>query len=242
VTAAENDPQGTPAAGARAAAPPSAHHYPMCGGQHVPNAGAVPHGGESGIQLAPAYIDEMPACAADDALPVAAIPPAEGHINAKGDCEFPNGVSCHYHSGAEFITTGTASQIPGQGELHCIVPTEDPKSPHVFGAHIECRNHAQGEVHGEAPHDVHAGEACGAAIVRQLAPCIHLRCCDEGTLTSPIEELVHDHRNDIRPDFRICEDTLEVDCELLESYTAHHANCPALGGVMKQPVFAVSHH
>jgi hypothetical protein len=50
---------------------------------------------------------------------------------------------------------------------------------------------------------------------------------------------VREERNDVRPDFRICEQTLELDCSLLEHMTAHTANAPALGGVGK-PVFGVA--
>jgi hypothetical protein len=216
--------------------------YPMCGGQNLPPGGTTARTGASEVQLGPAFLDEMAACGAADSLPKQAIPTADGHINAKGDCEFSNGVSCHFHSGSEFLVKGTTKQTAGQGELHCIFPSSEPKSPRVYGGHVVCRNHAQGEVHGPAAsHEVKEGSACPAAIVQQIQPCTGFRCCDDGTLTGPIADLVRDHRNDIRPDFRICEDTLEVDCDLLASYTAHAANCPALGGV-QEPVFAPGHH
>jgi hypothetical protein len=214
----------------------------MCGGQNLAPGSVVPRTGASEVQLSPAFLEEMTACGAADGLPEHAIPAADGRINAKGDCEFPNGVSCHFHSGSEFVTKGTSKQTAGQGELHCIVPSDEPKSPRVYGGHIMCRNHAEGEVHGKPePHTVKEGSACSAAIVQQIQPCGGFRCCDDGTLTSPIADLIRDHRNDIRPDFRICSDTLEVDCALLETYTAHTANCPAMGGV-QEPVFASAHH
>jgi len=192
------------------------------------------------LQLAPAYLDEMAACDTEDALPKAALPSGDGHINAKGDCEFANGVSCHYHSGSEFVAKGTKQQTPGQGELHCIVPSDEPKSPRVYGGHIVCRDKAQGQVHDiHAAHAVKQGASCPAAIVAQIEPCHGFRCCNDGTLTTAIADLVRDSRNDIRPDFRICADTLEVDCDLLANYTPHTANSPALGGI-GEPVFSAS--
>jgi hypothetical protein len=223
----------TPAAGSASAA------YPMCGGENQTDAASAPRSGPVSIQLAPAFLDQMAACKAEDGLPHDGLPTGEGTINAKGDCEFSNGVSCHYHSGSEFVSTSTSQQTPGQGELHCIVPSEEPKSPHVYGGHIVCRQRQQGEVHGHAPHDVHQGATCSAAIVSQIAPCQSFHCCDDGTLTGVISDLTRDGRNDIRPDFRICTDTLEVDCDLLANYTPHTANSPALGGV-GNPVFAVA--
>src|SRR3954468_14426495 len=109
--------------------------YPMCQGQHLASA-VAPRTGASEVQLAPAFLDEMAACDAATSVPKAAIPTAEGRINAKGDCEFSNGVSCHYHSGSEFVTTSTSKQTAGQGELHCIFPSKEAKSPQVYGGHI----------------------------------------------------------------------------------------------------------
>ncbi len=87
----------------------------------------------------------MSACRAEDVPPVEVIKhTSDGNINEKGDCVFTSGVSCHYHSGSEFIANESAKQAPGQGELHCIFPSSDAKSPHVFGAHVTCRDPAQG--------------------------------------------------------------------------------------------------
>jgi hypothetical protein len=230
-----------------AAAP--ADGYAMCLGQHVANASAVPRSGPSQLQLAPAFLDEMAECRGADAVPADVIARAtDGTINAKGDCEFASiGVSCHYHSGSEFVTSSAAQQTPGQGELHCIFPSDDPKSPHVYGGHVACRDHALGEPHGSAAahdphakHEVHAGAACPVALLQQLETCKGSRCCDDGTLTNPISELEQSGRNDVRPDFRICDDTLALDCELLDHLTVHAANTPALGGV-GEPAFVVSH-
>jgi hypothetical protein len=175
----------------------------------------------------------MAVCQSEDAPPRELIARApRGQINAKGDCAFAEiGVSCHYHAGEEFVSSATQQQTPGEGELHCIFSSSDPKRPRVFGAHVVCRDHARGEPHGELSHDVHAGAACSADLLRDLEPCNERRCCDSGTLTNPIAELEKSHRNDIRPDFRICQDTLELDCDLLAALTVQPANCPALGGV-----------
>jgi hypothetical protein len=214
----------------------------MCHGQRLTSPSATPPSGAVTVQLAPAFTDEMAACKAEDRPPSQVLAAAKlGVINAKGDCEFAGvGVSCHYHSGSEFMASSAAKQTPGQGELHCIFPSDDPKSPRVYGGHITCKNHAQGELHGgHAAHDVKQGAACSSELLGQLNACKSYRCCDAGTLTNPVADLVHDGKNDVRPDFRICEDTLEIDCDLLANYTAHDANAPALGGV-GQAVFQVA--
>jgi hypothetical protein len=236
--------QGATSAGAAASAGTSSS-YAMCGGQHVPNATASSRMGPVQVQLAPAFLDEMAACRAEDGLPKELISRAtEGHINAKGDCEFADiGVTCHYHSGSEFIQSSVHQQTLGQGELHCIFPSDDPKSPRVYGGHVMCKDHALGEPHGapaaHAAHAAHEGEICSANLLHQLEPCTALRCCDDGTLTNPISELAESHRNDIRPDFRICDESLDVDCELLAVLTVHPANSPGLGGI-GTPAFAVA--
>jgi len=240
-----NDPAATPAPAppvATAAADGAAGAYAMCGGQHVATAASSPRVGPVQVQLSPAFLDEMTVCRANDGIPKELIShAAEGHINAKGDCEFADiGVTCHYHSGSEFIHSSEHEQTSGQGELHCIFPSDDPKSPHVYGGHVMCKDHARGTPHGEAAsHEVHAGASCSASLLHQLEPCKELRCCDDGTLTNPIGELAESHRNDIRPDFRICDETLEVECDLLASLTAHSANSPALGGI-GAPAFGIS--
>lgn len=239
-TAASASPAPISASSASAPAAP-ASEYPICRGQKL---AAVPtaRAGAVNAQLAPAFLDQMSACRAGDAPPTAIIEhTTDGTINEKGDCVFASGVSCHYHSGAEFIASENAKQTPGQGELHCIFPSSDPKSPHVFGGHVTCRDPAQGRSASEpGKHEVKAGASCSAALLTELTHCAASRCCDDGTLTNPIADLVHDGRNDVRPDFRICESTLRIDCELLANLTAHDANSPALGGIGK-PVFVLEH-
>ncbi|HET7538544.1 MAG TPA: hypothetical protein VFK05_01685, partial [Polyangiaceae bacterium] len=135
----------------------------------------------------------------------------------------------------------SAKQIPGQGELHCIFPSDDPKSPRVFGGHVSCSDPKQGMAASEpGKHEIKQGASCSATLLQQLSHCSSSRCCDDGTLTNPIADLMHDGRNDVRPDFRICESTLTIDCELLANLTPHDANSPALGGVGK-PVFVLKH-
>lgn len=233
--AAEPRPAEAPSA---SVAPAAAGGYPMCGGQVAGAGEGMKPSGPVQVQLSPAFLDDMAACAQGDALTAEAIATGEGKINDKGDCALPNGVTCHYHSGVEFISKGTKSQTPGQGEVHCIFPNAaDPKSPTVHGAHVVCKDHAAGEVHGAAEsHEVRAGAACSASILGVIQSCGSARCCENGTLTGAITDLVKDGRNDLRPDFHICESTLEIDCSLLSSYTAHTANSPALGGI-GEPVF-----
>lgn len=231
----------TVATAAPAAATPAPAGYPMCAGEHVTQTLPASHSGAVSVQLAPAFLDEMASCKGEDSmakdLPSRA---GEGSIDQKGDCVFASvGVSCHYHSASEFITSSTKSEPVGQGELHCIVPSDDPKSPRVFGAHVRCSDPKRSKPPSEhAAHEAKTGAACNAGLLSALASCQSAKCCDDGTLTNAIGDLVHDGRNDVRPDFRICEQTLTIDCSLLENLTAHTANAPALGGLCK-PVFGV---
>jgi len=229
-------------AGEPAPTHPAAHpaDYAMCGGQRLPEGAAPPRRGPVELQLAPAFLDHMAACRAESGPPHDVIAKADdGTVNDKGHCEYALGVSCHYHAGAEFIHSSTTQQTPGRGELHCIFPGADPKSPAVYGGHVVCRGAGHGKVHGgPAPsHEVKAGASCPDELLEQLRSCQAFRCCDDGTLTNPIADLVREGRHDIRPDFRICSDAIEIDCELLANLTPHHANSPALGGV-GAPVFS----
>lgn len=226
-------------------APVQAREYPMCSGQKLTGS-PPPRSGPVAIQLAPAFLDEMSACQAEQGLPADLIAKAgDGAINITGDCDYASiGVTCHYHSGAEFITSSTTRQTPGQGELHCIFPGTDPKSPSVYGGHVVCRDAGQHGPAGEGAHahDVKVGARCAAGLLSQLTSCRTFRCCDDGTLTNPIADLAREGRNDVRPDFRICDDTIVIDCALLANLTPHDADSPALGGV-GAPVFtAVGAH
>lgn len=227
------DPGATPPASTTAS-------YPMCSGQKLPAGPPAPRSGPVALQLAPAFLDQMTACRPEHGLPKDVIAKAgDGTIDAKGDCQYANvGVSCHYHAGSEFITTSTTRQTPGQGEIHCIFPSADPKSPTVYGGPVVCRGAEQGGTAGDGAHahDVKAGAQCSAGLLSQLTSCQAFRCCDDGTLTAVIADLVREGRNDLRPDFRICSDPIVIDCALLANLTPHDANSPALGGV-GAPVF-----
>jgi len=229
-----------PAASATAPAASVAKQYPMCGGQHLAQPAEVKRSGATAVQLAPAFLDEMTACSSEATVPKDVIARAtDGTIDAKGDCVFASvGVSCHYHSGSEFVTTSAKAQTAGQGELHCIFPSDDPKSPHVFGAHLTCDDPARGKP-AEQSRAPKLGASCSVALLQQLERCTGSLCCDDGTLTNQISELVRDGKNDIRPDFRICRQPLPLDCSLLDNLSAHSANSPALGGVGKA-VFGVA--
>jgi hypothetical protein len=184
----------------------------------------------------------MASCRAEDSMPKDLPRRAgDGSIDQKGDCVFASAeVSCHYHSGSEFITSHTKSESLGQGELHCIVPSADPKSPSVFGAHVTCLDPSRGKPAPEhVAHKGKEGAVCKAALLTALASCRSEKCCDDGTLTNSIGDLTRERRNDVRPDFRICEAPLVIDCSLLENMSPHTANAPALGGVGK-PVFGVA--
>ena len=241
-TAASASTPSATSSAASAPVPASPGGYPICGGQKLA-AAAPSRSGAVSAQLAPAFLDEMSVCRSEDAAPAEVIKQTtDGTINEKGDCVFAStGVSCHYHSGSEFVANGGAKQIAGQGELHCIFPSTDPKSPRVFGGHVTCRDPSQGLAVSEpGKHEVKAGASCSAALLSELTHCSSSRCCDDGTLTNPIADLVHDGRNDVRPDFRICESALTIDCDLLANLTAHDANSPGLGGIVK-PVFVLKH-
>ncbi|MEI9935758.1 MAG: hypothetical protein WDO69_00905 [Pseudomonadota bacterium] len=227
-----------PAASATPPPAPVAKEYPMCGGQHLAQPATVGRSGVASVQLAPAFLDEMTACRPESAVPKDVIARAtDGTIDAKGDCVFASvGVSCHYHSGSEFVTMGTKAQTAGQGELHCIFPSDEPSSPHVFGAHLTCSDPARGKPAEHESHTAKTGASCSVALLQQLEHCTSSLCCDDGTLTNQISDLVRDGKNDIRPDFRICQEALPVDCSLLENMSPHPANSPALGGIGK-PVF-----
>src|SRR5512140_3466958 len=78
----------------------------LCSGQTPGSiaAATTPREGPTELQLAPSLLDRMTACTKRDATPAAALARATaGTVNAKGDCEWGNGVKCHYHLGAEFV-------------------------------------------------------------------------------------------------------------------------------------------
>ncbi len=179
---------------------------------------------------------------ARDTEPVHSLPQraGQGQINQKGDCAFtPSGITCHFHTGQEFLAQPTSPQINGVGELHCIVPTNEPTRPVVYGAHIRCK--AKSEA---APTAAPGGEAeaCKSDMMEVFSRCSTWRCCDNGTLTNPIATQTPEQRA-VHPDFRVCSDeALEIDCSLLENMHGHEANCPIQGGIVAPPVFNPSSH
>ena len=205
------------------AKPPGPQPVPMCSGQTA-IAQMPPRTGAVRAQLAPMFLDRMPACSKADAT-FAGTADA-GAVNDKGDCGWPSGVKCHFHFGAEFVMSG--EKRPTVGELHCIVASDDPKSPRVFGTHFTCK--AGTAVTHE--HEPHAGAACGAGLLAALAT--HLdncdaRCCDDGTLTTTLDAREKAGTLDVRPDFRVCAKTIELDCSTLATMVGHSAYAPIFG-------------
>jgi hypothetical protein len=199
----------------------------MCSGQ-IPAAQAAastPRDGAMELQLAPGLLDRMATCARSDTAPPADVAQANaGAVTVKGDCEWPSGVKCHFHLGAEFVDS--RAPRPKVGELHCIFPSTEPKSPRVFGTHFTCKSGSS------VSREVHTGEACGAGLLSALAtmmPACDARCCEAGTLTTTLEERRNSKTLDVRPDFRICAASAELDCGMLAGMTGRSANAPLFG-------------
>lgn len=202
---------------------------PMCSGQ-TPDSTATaqtPRDGEMTRQLSPGFLDQMPPCSSQDALPSRELVVATaGRVNDKGDCEWSSGVKCHFHLGAEYVDS--RSSRPQVGELHCIFPTSVATSPRVYGTHFTCKP-GTGVAHarGVQPH-----EACGAnlltTLVATMARC-DARCCDRGTLTDPTDARRRAGELDVRPDFSMCAATAELDCGMLATMTGRPAYAPRFG-------------
>ncbi len=189
-----------------------AGHYAECAGQ-----------GGNVAQLSPMFLEKMPACDAAHTAPAATLDDRAGDgslIGDSGDCQYGEGIVCHFHSGMEFVTSDNLED-PEVGELHCIVPSADAQSPTVFGAHLRCKA-------GTSP--ASGTKACSAGLLSVLESCTAgWKCCDNGTLTKPVGKHSDDEKK-LRPDFRVCEDaSLEIDCGLLHGMHAHTANVVGLG-------------
>jgi hypothetical protein len=191
-------------------------NYAMCKGQ----------GGNPG-QLAPAFLDKMDACAQADTEPAETLSEVAGDgtiIEGKGDCQFDHGITCHFHTSMEFVTTGKLKDDERHvGEMHCIVPSANASSPNVYGAHVRCTP-------GTTP--AAGTKACSKQLLVALDH-EHCRdgwkCCDNGTLTKPIGKQAPAELQ-LRPDFRICtDDAIEVDCGLFHGMHGHTANVVGLG-------------
>lgn len=184
-------------------------------------------------QRAPAFMSEMDVCRAQSVPPTAKVTGGvgAGELNEDGNCAYPSGVVCHFHAGKEFLADSTSRQEEGVGELHCIVPTEETNRPTVFGAHVRC---AASSASTSSEADAGPGAACPSELLEVFARCSEWRCCDEGTLTNPLDALPPDLRS-VTPDFRICsEKVLEVDCRLLAAMKGHPAYAPASGGTVER--------
>jgi hypothetical protein len=203
---------------------------PMCSGQttDAKATAKTPRDGAMTMQLSPGFLDQMPACP-DRAMkpqPDIAVPSA-GSVDARGDCQWSNGVVCHYHLGAEFVDSRAGAR-PNVGELHCIFPTSTPKSPRVFATHFTCK--AGGTV--PRAHDVHAQQACGTNLLPTLAATMEhcdARCCERGTLTEPADERRAAGKLDERPDFSVCTATAELDCDMFANMVGRPAYAPKFG-------------
>jgi hypothetical protein len=206
-----------PQASASAADPDDigAAKYGVCRGQ-----------GGNPSQLAPAFLDRMDACQPSDMPPEGlAFRGGDGAIiEGKGDCQFEQGISCHFHTSMEFVTPGKLKDDEhGVGEMHCIVPSASANSPTVYGAHVRCRP-------GTTP--ARGAQACGNGLLQvvERSSCHDgWRCCDNGTLTKPVGKQAPAEQK-LRPDFRICQDeAIEVDCGLFHGMHGHTANVVGLG-------------
>jgi hypothetical protein len=201
----------------------------MCSGQTADSTATstTPRIGAMPLQLAPSLLDRMAACTTQDATPRPdLVATGGGSVTTKGDCEWSNGVSCHFHLGAEFVDS--RAPRPRVGELHCIFPSGEPKSPRVYGTHFTCK--AGTAVSHE--HDDHPAQPCGANLLPTLAATMGAcgaRCCDDGTLTSPAEARRAASTLDVRPDFRICTTTAELDCGMFAGMVGRTANAPVFG-------------
>ena len=189
--------------------------YAVCGGQ-----------GGNPAQLAPAFLDKMEACAAPDMPPdgLAARGGDGTIIEGTGDCQFQQGISCHFHTSMEFVTADRLQDDGrGVGEMHCIVPSADANSPTVYGAHVRCK---------AGTTQVSGARACRNGLLKlvERGSCHDgWRCCDNGTLTEPVGKQAPAEL-ELRPDFRICQDdALEVDCGLFHGMHGHTANVVGLG-------------
>ena len=201
----------------------------MCSGQTADSRATTqtPRDGAMMLQLSPGFLDQMPPCSGQNAVPDHELVVAgEGRVNAKGDCEWSNGVTCHFHLGAEYVDS--RAPRPQVGELHCIFPTSEPNHPQVYGTHFTCQPGT------EVPRarDVRQEQPCGANLLLTIAATMagcDARCCDRGTLTDPADERRKAGELDVRPDFSVCTATAELDCSMFATMTGRAAYAPRFG-------------
>lgn len=196
-------------------APRGAESYPLCTSQT-----------DDTPQRAPSFFSKMAVCRPESTRPALELvtPAGSGRINDKGSCAFESGVTCHYHTAKEFLSEASEQQEQGVGELHCIVPTDDPQRPVVYGSQVKCRGAANSG--GSAP----PSGQCSSELMEVFSRCEQWRCCDRGTLTNPLVAQSAEMQG-LTPDFRICTTPdLEVDCSLFAPMRGQPGNAPALGG------------
>jgi hypothetical protein len=210
-------------------APAAAVDPPMCSGQ-TPDSRSTsktPRDGAMTTQLSPGFLDQMAACPKPDATPQANLAlPAAGYVDSHGDCQWSNGVVCHFHFGAEFVDS--RAPRPSVGEVHCIFPTATPKSPRVFVTHFTCK---AGTLLTRS-HDTPTQQPCGTNLLPTIAATMDRcepRCCERGTLTDPAPERKQAGKLDDRPDFSVCTQTAEVDCGMFSGMIGRAANAPYFG-------------
>lgn len=243
----EGEPAGTGTGAAQADGGPK-----QCMEMFPPNTNIPGPAGDTENQLAPSFFENMASCS--QAMPdVSTV--QDGRINADGDCEYPGVgglpfISCHYHFGVEFSRSydspQTAAQRPGFGEIHCIFPTAN--GPEVFGGYFQCSN--GGQRVAEPSHAKFPNAVCSANTLKTLKTqfdnCSSKNCCEDGTLTgtaagrgrrNALIETVNRATNGnlqnglgIRPDFRICSQPMQLNCDELAVWTGHNANSPVFGG------------
>jgi hypothetical protein len=216
---APTTPSSAPAASGMAAPDADdigAAKYAVCSGQ-----------GGNARQLSPAFLDRMDACASADVAPADSLAARAGDgeiIAAKGDCQYGQGISCHFHTSMEFVAADhRKDDAHAVGEVHCIVPSANASSPTVYGAHVRCKA-------GTTPDS--SMRACSHELLQLFDhDSCHQgwKCCDNGTLTKPVAKQSPAELK-LRPDFRICEDAaIEVDCGLFHAMHGHTANVVGLG-------------
>jgi len=214
---------------------------------------ANPRSGRMDKQLAPSFFEDMVAC--NTAVP--ALPDQDGKINNDGDCEYPGKggqpfFSCHYHLGIEFAGKNNLKRDE-YGEIHCIFPN-GPRGITVFGGHFTCkRKDGQAKFDDAGGHGV-KNATCSKNVIAQVAAqytaCSQKSCCDDGTLTGAkrvktpgtkgnpdeVSNLYHtagltkaEQGLEVRPDFRLCSQPIELDCDELAVWGGHKANAPKFG-------------
>jgi len=177
-------------------------------------------------QPAPGYFAEMAVCPFHPPW----LPPqdngVEGRANTAGDCAFHDGIVCHYHVGPEFCPAADLDCNPGLVEVHCIVPGDE--QPTVHGFQLACRD--EFNPNSVSPENWSEGKSCGRGMLGLFENCTGQRCCRNGTLTS-VDAGGAQHYN-LRPNFAICEQPLEVSCrDLLGNMKPHTNHTPHLGEV-----------